>query len=232
MDQICFILVEPQVPQNVGAAARALKTMGFTDLRLVDSRVHHEEPARWLAHGAAEILNQIIVFDTLKDAVRDCDFCVGTTARFRNRRKDYHSPQALLEIIRNKGQAVRRVAVIFGREESGLTNEEIDLCDIISTIPMKTAFPSLNLAQAVMIYAYVLSCLPPQDNSKFKFRKNEHSQQTILKQKIMELSEILGLSEKKSFYTRLLERSSLLRDFDMRLVHTIIEKIRDRITSL
>ncbi|MFP4367890.1 MAG: tRNA/rRNA methyltransferase [Bacteroidales bacterium] len=155
--QFTFVLVEPAVAENVGSSARALKTMGFEKLVIVNSHVHQQPEASWLAHGSADILNKIEEFDTLGAAIRDMDLVIGTTAKKRRVYEDYYTCNEIPEILDSKANMLENVAVVFGREESGLTNEELKLCHIFTGIPMKTTYPSLNLAQSVMIYAWELS---------------------------------------------------------------------------
>jgi tRNA/rRNA methyltransferase len=154
-----FVLVEPAVPENIGAAARAIKTMGFESLILVNPSGYPNEKALWLAHGSKDILDHTEIASSLQAIMGRFDLIVGTTAKKRSVKVDYHPPGDLFKILAEKGTTVSSVALVFGREESGLTNEELSLCHIVSTIPMRAPYPSLNLAQAVMIYAYVMSPL-------------------------------------------------------------------------
>ncbi len=93
--QIHFVLVEPQVPENVGAAARALKTMGFERLRLVNSRILQEPRTQWVAHGSREILQQAEVFASLEEALADIDLAIGTSAKARHNTRYLYSPDEL-----------------------------------------------------------------------------------------------------------------------------------------
>ncbi|MFE8101583.1 tRNA/rRNA methyltransferase [Brenneria goodwinii] len=152
-----IILVEPARAENVGAAARAMKTMGFDGLRIVGSRVHQEPATRWVAHGSGDILDAATTFPSLADALADIDFTIATTARSRARFRYYCSPAELLNVMQEKQGWVESAALVFGREDSGLTNEELALADILTGIPMKADYPSLNLGQAVMVYCYQLA---------------------------------------------------------------------------
>jgi len=154
---IIFILVRPAVPENVGAAARALKTMGFNQLRIVGSSAHREKPAHILAHASTDILDSALEFSDLDSALADIDFCIGTSAKTRHDKRYNLLPSQLREAIVEKGASVKNVAIVFGCEESGLSNSELALCDALTTIPLATTYPSLNLSQAVMLYAYELS---------------------------------------------------------------------------
>ncbi len=132
-----FILVEPAVPENVGATARAIKTMGFRNLALINPCEYLSGPARWLAHASEEILENALIFPTLHEAVQEFDFIIGTSAKRRSVKHDYLSLSKLPELLESKGNTVRRTAIVFGREESGLGNEELKLCDLVTAVPMK-----------------------------------------------------------------------------------------------
>ena len=157
--QLHIILVSPARPENVGAAARAMKTMGFASLRIVDSEAHLKPEAGWVAHGSQEILQNALHFTTLAEALADIDFTVATTARSRARFHYYCTPPELLTQLEEKSQWVNHAALVFGREDSGLTNEELELADILTGVPMVADYPSLNLGQAVMVFCYQLSSL-------------------------------------------------------------------------
>lgn len=160
MAEIIFILVRPAVPENIGAAARALKTMGFRTLRIVGSHdLHLEKPARILAHASNDILEHAETFADLHGALGDIDFSIGTSAKARHERRYQLTPAQVRAAIDGKQRIVRRAAVVFGCEESGLSNDELALCDALSSIPLAIEYPSLNLAQAVMLYAYELANL-------------------------------------------------------------------------
>ncbi|MGL5319583.1 MAG: tRNA/rRNA methyltransferase, partial [Aeromonas veronii] len=162
--KLYFVLVAPARPANVGAAARAMKTMGFDAMRLVASRVHEEEEASWVAHGAQEILTQAEAFETLPEALADMDLVIATTARERGRYQHYLTPGEIREQIRSK-PSLNKVAIVFGCEESGLSNEQLAEVDLISYLPLKVSYPSLNLGQAIMLYAYEMSQLMDELNA-------------------------------------------------------------------
>ncbi len=155
-DNIYFVLVEPREPGNIGAAARAVKNMDFKNLCLVNPASFKTDEARWFARNAHDILDSAACFDSIRDAVREKHYVVGTSRR-RGRRRGAFIPveegtRRILEIAHNN-----KVAVLFGREDRGLYNEEIEECAFLMTIPANKKQPSLNLAQAVMIIAYELS---------------------------------------------------------------------------
>ncbi|WP_369600657.1 tRNA/rRNA methyltransferase [Hahella sp. SMD15-11] len=154
--QLTFILVEPKVPENVGAACRALKTQGFSRLRIVNSRAHREPPARWVAHGADDVLEGIETFATLAEALADVDLSLATSAKARHDKRTVLEPDATLQLIRHHVPDAPHVAIVFGREDRGLSNEEVRQCDVLTTLPLAQPYPSLNLGQSVMLYAYLL----------------------------------------------------------------------------
>lgn len=225
-----FILVEPSVPENVGLVARALKTLGFRSLVLVNSEIHKEEKAKWVAHGSREILEQAKVYPTVKEAVQDLDFIVATTARKRTLNHDYHTPKELQRILMEKEGVIYRVGLLFGREESGLTNGELALAHCVSSIPLAGTYPSLNLAQAVLVYAYELSPVQLAGSGMVDLRtdgkKTEDPQSfRVLRDRVKQILEGIGLGEENLVGKRLLERLSLLSAGDLRLVHSLCARI-------
>ena len=221
---IYFILVNPAVPANVGAAARAMKTMGFKLMRLVNPCNHLCLEARMLAHGSNEILENAQVFTRLADALQDIDFVIGTTARRRSHRHLYAQVEQLPELITAKGKSVKNIAVVFGSEESGLSNEDADLCHLLSSISLATKYPSLNLSQAVMIYTYILSVLSGKKTGKHPLKQDPESWK-VLQSKTEKILDQLDLPEDGLIRNRLLERLALLGDKDIYLLHTISSKL-------
>lgn len=221
--QISFILVEPAVPENVGAAARALKTMGYSQLVLVNPCDYLSGPARWLAHGSGEILEQAQVFSSLKDAIQGFDFVIGTSAKKRSVKYDYYPLPKLPELLSFKGNAVKNAAIVFGREESGLRNDELKRCNLVTSIPMKTTFPSLNLAQAVMLYAWELSKMQAAE-SVTESTKNQESLRSLI-QKIHAILLDTGFREESAIFPRFLERISFLDEGDIHLLHSFCNKL-------
>jgi tRNA (cytidine32/uridine32-2'-O)-methyltransferase len=154
LDNVVVVLSRPTEPMNIGAACRAMKTMGLSRLRLIAPLNPKGRSARALAHGAEDILDNALVVDDLLDAVSDALVVTGTTARERQLRK-----RALLtpaELADNIAEHSRegRVVIMFGTERTGLTNDEIDICRHLSTVDTAPEQPSLNLAQAVMLYGW------------------------------------------------------------------------------
>jgi tRNA/rRNA methyltransferase len=149
------ILVEPQLGENIGAAARAMANFGLWDLRLVNPRdgwpnVHAERAASRADH----VLQKVQVFATLAEAIADLDLVYATTARSRDMQKDVLGPEAATMNLSSHIAGGGKAGVLFGRERWGLYNEEIAVADAIVTFPVEPAFASLNIAQAVLLMSY------------------------------------------------------------------------------
>ncbi len=224
--EIHFILVEPTVPENVGASARAIKTMGFKSLRLVNPCNYLDDKAQMLAHGSVKILKNARVFSNLKDALHDIDFVIGTTAKKRLVKNEYYTCLEIYELIKRKSKTVNNTAIVFGRESKGLLNSEIKQCDIVSSIPMKTKYPSLNLAQTVMIYAYSLSPLALGESKPDK-KTVDQSQMLVLKENISRLMKTIGI--KPNVFGRIMERLGALGDGDIHLLHSLCYKLSQKL---
>jgi tRNA/rRNA methyltransferase len=149
------ILVEPQLGENIGAAARAMANFGLSRLRLVAPRQPWpNEKARIMAAGADRILDGAELYDSLQAAIADCSFVFAATARAHDQAKPVVSAPEAAALMAPRIAAGEVVAVAFGRERNGLENDEVALADRILTLPVNPAFASLNLAQAVVIVAY------------------------------------------------------------------------------
>lgn len=163
-------MVETTHPGNIGAAARAMKAMGLSRLYLVKPSKFPSVDVTARAAGADDVLSSAVVCETLQDALKDCVFIVGTSARGRSIPWPTRSPrECAQEIITEsiKGE----VAVVFGRESSGLTNIELEFCNQVIQIPTDPDFSSLNIASAIQIICYeirlaLLSNKPPVKNSE------------------------------------------------------------------
>jgi len=154
LTNIRFVLVEPQVPGNVGASARALKNMGFSRLVLVKPWFYDHPQARYMAHGSEDILDNALVVDDLETATAGSVLVVGTTKRKRHNTPLVAVRSVAQEILACSGDSA--VSILFGREDKGLTNDEVHRCQMLITIPSAKSQPSLNLSQAVMVIAYEL----------------------------------------------------------------------------
>src|SRR3984885_7904870 len=149
------VLVEPQLGENIGAAARAMANFGLSRLRLIKPRQSWpNEKAQMMAAGADRILDGAELYDTLDQAIADCSFVLATTARAHDQAKPVIGPAEAARQIAPRVTAGETVAIVFGRERNGLENDEVALADRIVTLPVNPAFASLNLAQAIVIIAY------------------------------------------------------------------------------
>ncbi|MGO2391405.1 MULTISPECIES: RNA methyltransferase [unclassified Halomonas] len=154
LQHIRIVLVQTFHPGNIGAAARAMKTMGLTELVLVNPRSYPDEEATRLSAGANDVLDNARIVSSLDAAVIDCVQVVGASARLRSLPlPHYDEPDDMaLDVIQNAQTAP--VALVFGRERSGLTNDEIRCCTHQVSIPANADYGILNLSQAVQILAY------------------------------------------------------------------------------
>lgn len=153
LDQIQIILVETSLPANIGSAARAMKTMGLTNLRLVAPQQPIDEQAQALAAGAKDTLEQAQTFATFDQAIADCQLIIGTSARLRHLQNSLIEPRTCGELAIQRAQQ-GKVAIVFGRERVGLTNEELLKCHYHLNFPTNPDYGSLNLAMAVQLASY------------------------------------------------------------------------------
>lgn len=164
LENIRIILVNTSHPGNIGSAARAMKTMGLKELYLVDPLLFPNQKATALASQAVDVLEQAVVKPDLASAVADCTLVVGTSTRNRTIPWPMLTPREFATLASSETQHAR-IAVVFGREQSGLTNEELHSCHYHIQIPSNPEYSSLNLAQAVQVIAYELrlASLTPQE---------------------------------------------------------------------
>lgn len=155
LDSIRIVTVETTHPGNIGSAARAMKTMGLSDLRLVAPKIFPSADATALASGAADLLANAHVCNTLDDAIADADLVIATSARGRHIPWPCISARELGQVLQQE-PANHRVAVLFGREDRGLTNDELQRCNLHVTIPSNADYGVLNMAAAVQVICYEL----------------------------------------------------------------------------
>jgi TrmH family RNA methyltransferase len=159
-----IILVGTTHPGNIGAAARAMKTMSQDKLYLVNPKIFPSAEATARATGADDILAEATVCKSLQEAISDCDLVVGTSARTRSLPWPMVSPRECAETVsENKYSSA---AIVFGRENSGLSNEELELCNLVLQIPTNPDYSSLNLASAVQIICYEMYLLAGIEGNK------------------------------------------------------------------
>lgn len=155
LDNIRIVLVNTSHPGNIGAVARAMKNMCVSDLALVAPKKFPHDEATWRASNATDVLDSATVFDSLEEAIADCGLVIGTSARGRRIPWPLLDPRHCAK--QAYGEAVKhKVALVFGREDRGLTNEELQLCNLHVNIPANEEYSSLNLAMAVQVLCYEL----------------------------------------------------------------------------
>ena len=149
------VLVNPQLGENIGMAARAMANFGMFDLRLVDPREGWDkERAISAASGAAGTVERLKIFEGLQEALQDRHYVYATTARPRDMTKEVITPEQAGFDMRSRVLQRQNIALLFGRERWGLTNDEVSLADVIVTAPVNPAYASLNIAQAVLLMGY------------------------------------------------------------------------------
>lgn len=185
-ENIIIILFQTQHSGNIGAVARAMKNMGVKTLRLVDPQAHHyNKDAIQRAVDAIDILESVEIFMDLKDALKDCHQIIGTSRKTRQDHTIFLNPEEFIYRL-NQSESSQKIGLLFGREDHGLKNEEIALCDFVISIPTSDDLPSLNLSHAVLLVLYEiykttlvknlnvekLSQLPDNFNSEAKSRQD------------------------------------------------------------
>ncbi|SFV85926.1 tRNA:Cm32/Um32 methyltransferase [hydrothermal vent metagenome] len=154
-DSVRVVMVNTTEPGNIGAAARAMKNMNLSKLYLVNPKGYPSAVATARASGADDVLSQAVVCESLKEALQGTHLVIGASARQRNIKwKQMDVVESCGEIKQTIGIEGQKVAVVFGTEKFGLTNEELDLCQILMTIPGNPNYFSLNVASAIQVFAY------------------------------------------------------------------------------
>lgn len=204
-----------------------MKTMGFKHLRLIDPCDHLSEEARMLAHGSHEILEKAGVFDRFEDAVKDLDLIICTTAKARTAKHDYHSSRGIRKLLEDKSEQLQHVGILFGTEESGLPNALVLQSDLAMSIPMAGPYPSLNLAQSVMITAYELSPLNRPGKPGTPLSKSGEGWGTLKYEASLLLNEA-GILSGTPLYHRIMERLATLSANDIPLFLSVISRIQKK----
>lgn len=171
LDKIRIVLVNTSHPGNIGSVARAMKTMGLSELYLAAPLKFPDRKADDLASNAIDVLEKAVVVDTLDEAVADCGLVIGTSTRSRTIPWPLLSPREFAEKAKIESTNTK-IAVLFGREQSGLTNEELHRCHYHIQIPSNPEYSSLNIAAAVQVIAYelyVASLLPDVEEVKWDY---------------------------------------------------------------
>jgi tRNA/rRNA methyltransferase len=160
-----IVLVEPREAGNVGAAARVMKNFGFEELWVAGEHPELLPVAGWWASGADDVVEKITFAPTLLDAIGDAHLVVATTSTRGRTTPVDHSPESLAAACAELG-AEQIVALVFGREDHGLTRDEMTLCHRTAAIPTNPEFPTMNLAQSIGVFCYELSSIAPAATSR------------------------------------------------------------------
>lgn len=165
LDNIRIVLVNTHHPGNIGAAARAMKNMGLNRLYLVSPKDFPSFEASQRASSASDLLTQAVVVDSLAQALQGCSFVCGTTARMRSVKWPQLDSRESGQLLFAESEQ-HEVALVFGRERSGLFNDELELCQTLVNIPTAEAYSSLNLGQAVQVLSYEILMASQQGKEK------------------------------------------------------------------
>lgn len=233
----CIILVCPEHPSNIGAVARAMNNMGAFELRLVNpcEFLHHgENSARSLAMHSQNILENAKIFTSLQDAVNDKNIIIGTTNRLRGHHKFLHS----LWDLNSNFITESNLTFVFGRESSGLSNAELNLCSHVITIPTFGETNSLNLAQAVMVVLYEVSKIIFKEKQPLKKAKKVAANSIHIEKFKESLFTLLdrvdyikkgNCEKKKSAFSKIIAENKLSTK-EINIIQGIIEKIQKKLT--
>ncbi len=206
-----IILVEPQLGENIGAAARAMLNCGLTHMRIVKPRDGWPNPkALAAASGADRVVEGAEIFDSTSAAIADLNFVLATTARQRDMVKLIYTPEAAAEELRARAAAGQRAGILFGPERTGLMNDDIPLADAVVTIPVNPEFASLNLAQGVLLIGYCWwRLMQSAEPSRVEIGGSRPATKAELENLFLRLEEAL---EAGGFYTTEQQRPSMVRN--------------------
>jgi len=231
-DNIAIVLVQPITAGNIGSIARAMTNMGFSDLRLVQPVADHtSEDAQKLAHGSTELLFQAKTYETIQEAVSDCVLSIATSHKpIRDNQESYLARDIGPKLIPYCEQ--NKVAILFGTEPKGLSNEEIAFCTWCTHIPAARDYPSLNLAQAVMLICYelFLTSVPSQNSPYPKFASSLEIEKFL--EYLENLLELVGFqhkNERPELFLGILRRTFTkigLENRELRTFYKLFEQVR------
>jgi tRNA/rRNA methyltransferase len=229
LDHLRVVLVEPKNPGNIGSVCRAMKNFRASDLALVNPCDHLADEAKMFAVRGKDILEGATVVTSLRDALRDVHFSIGTTTRVRDTHFPTFLPKDVAERISRIDRA-SRIAIVFGREDNGLTTDELHQCDIVSTILADENYASLNIAQAAMIYLYEAYQMQVSGNPTFEWRLAKREELDVLYGRIRHLLETIEFPARTTLddfivgLKRLLGRTPI-EDRDVRILHKMFQEI-------
>ncbi len=223
------VLVEPQLGENIGAAARVMGNFGLSELRLVKPRQGWPNPkARIMASGADRVLDEARLFDSVAAAIADCSFVLATTARAHDQAKPVIGADEAARQIAPRVAAGETTAIMFGRERNGLENDEVALADRIVTLPVNPAFASLNLAQAVAVLSYEWFKLTSAGT--LPFRMPEKSEPAVKEQLLAFFADLERELEKVEFFRPPDKRQTMV--INLRTIFTRMQPTRQDLQTL
>lgn len=235
LNRIRIVLIGTSHPGNIGSTARAMKTMGLKELYLVSPVQFPHAKANEMASGAVDVLETATIVTELDEAIADCSLVVGTSARSRTIPWPVLTPRELAEKAAQE-TTVGKVAVVFGREQSGLTNEELQRCHFHVQIPSDSEYSSLNLAAAVQVIAYELRVASQLDANFEKWDYHFVSSNDMerffvhLEQVLIEL-DFLNPKAPRQLMTRLrrLFNRARLDEMEMNILRGILSTVQKRL---
>ena len=208
-----IVLVETQMGENIGAAARAMANFGLRELRLVKPRDGWpNEKARAAASRGDTIIDEVRLFDSLEEAIADLELVFATTARPHDIAKEVESPAVAAHSLMQAAREGVATGLVFGREKWGLTSDEVGLCDRIVTIPVDPVFASLNIAQAVLVNAYEWRRQVVGDPSWTPFEEKERSPQATKGDVLAFFDHLEGALDQVEFFRPESKRQHMVRN--------------------
>jgi len=228
LDNIRIVLVNTHHPGNIGAAARAMKNMGLSRLYLVDPKDFPSFEASQRASSATDVLSRAVVVDTLAEALQGCSFVCGTSARQRSVRWPQLDARECGQQLQQESEQ-HEVALVFGRERSGLSNEELEQCQVLVNIPTAEAYSSLNLAQAVQVLSYeiLMASQPAHQNSPADASQTSRSLAQPPQAETMDEKDSLATSDQlEGMYGHFLDALTQMNFFGKRNPEHIMRKLR------
>lgn len=233
LQNIKIILCETTHSGNIGSAARAMKTMGLTNLVLVSPKANLDDHALALASNARDIIEKATILDSLKEALNDVSIAIALTARKREFNYNLQTPKEIVsEILSTIND--KFVAIVFGTEKNGLSIEQLELCNRLVTIPGNPEYSSLNLAQAVQIICYEIYSQYKPDLTHLKSTTN-YAAISDTQRVLIHIDNIL---DKINFYKnknitkrrlqKILNKASLEKE-EVDLIHGILNKIEQKL---
>ncbi len=230
LETITFVVVEPHHPGNIGSICRACKNMGISHITLVNPVDYMVEETFKLGWASEDVIRSIRKVSTLEEAIEGMHLVIGTTQRQRGSHPPIVAPREVGITLASMAQAGLKVAILFGRENNGLTNEELAQCQWISRIPSKSDHPALNLSQAVMLYAYELYLASAEKAPIYEWNLAKASEVDLLFRHLEETMSVLPIDMRKgpeefvNLFRRVLNRTQL-EERDVRLFHKLCQLI-------